>query len=127
MCAVAVRKFTSSTSFTIPRSAVFAPCQYHRFPVPLDKCNKGSGDEIAMDRGAKQMRMRHLRPSRRSLARKSRLEQQIPNERSIVEEGRYFVDFLHDFQSFSFQRLFMYLVPDTYLQHKHNSYGRYFG
>ena len=22
---------------------------------------------------------------------------------------------------------FMYLVPDTYLQHKHNSYGCYFG
>ena len=33
----------------------------------------------------------------------------IPNERSIVEKWRYFVDFLHDFQSFSFQRRFMYL------------------
>ena len=65
--------------------------------------------EQATDRAAKQLCMRHLRPSRRSSARKSWLEQHIPNERSIVEKWRYFVDFLHDFQSFSFQRRFIYL------------------
>ena len=36
------------------------------------------------------------------------LEQHIPNERSIVEKWRYFVDFLHDFQRFSFPRRFIY-------------------
>ena len=64
---------------------------------------------LQIDRAAKQLCMCHLRPSRRSSARKSRLEQHIPNERSIVEKWRYFVDFLHDFQSFSFQRRFIYL------------------
>ena len=60
-------------------------------------------NEYFNDRAAKQLRMRHLRPSQHSSVRKSQLEQHIPNERSIVEKWRYFVDFLHDFQSFSFQ------------------------
>ena len=60
------------------------------------------------DRAEKWLRMRQWRSSRR-LGAKPRLEQNIPNERSIVEKWRYFIDFLHDFQSFSFQRRFIYL------------------
>ena len=44
-----------------------------------------------------------------SLAGKSRLEQQIPNVKSITERWRYFVDFLHDFEGFSFPKRFIYL------------------
>ena len=37
------------------------------------------------DRAEKRLRMRHLRPSRRGSAGKSRLKQQIPNVKSITE------------------------------------------
>ena len=47
--------------------------------------------------------------SRRVSARKSRLKQQIPNVKSITERWRYFVDFLHDFESFYFPKRFIYL------------------
>ena len=60
------------------------------------------------DRAGKWLRMRHWRSSRR-LGAKSRLEQNIPNERSIVEKWRYFVDFLHGFESFYFPKRFLYL------------------
>ena len=62
-----------------------------------------------VDRDEKRLRMRHLRPSRRVSAGKSRLEQQIPNVKSITERWRYFVDFLHDFDSFYFPKRFIYL------------------
>ena len=42
-------------------------------------------------------------------AGKSRLKQQIPNVKSITERWRYFVDFLHDFESFYFPKRFIYL------------------
>ena len=42
-------------------------------------------------------------------AGKSRLTQQIPNVKSITERWRYFVDFLHDFESFYFPKRFIYL------------------
>ena len=44
-----------------------------------------------------------------SSAGKSRLKQQIPNVKSITERWRYFVDFLHDFETFSFPKRFIYL------------------
>ena len=47
--------------------------------------------------------------SRRVSAGKSRLKQQIPNVKSITERWRYFVDFLHDFESFYFPKRFIYL------------------
>ena len=53
--------------------------------------------------------MRHLRPSRCVSAGKSRLKQQIPNVKSITERWPYFVDFLHDFESFYFPKHFIYL------------------
>ena len=61
------------------------------------------------DRAEKRLRMRHLRPSRRLSAGKSRLEQQIPNVKSVTERWRYFVDFLHDCESFYFPKRFIYL------------------
>ena len=45
----------------------------------------------------------------RASAGKSRLKQQIPNVKSITERSRYFVDFLHDFESFYFPKRFIYL------------------
>ena len=42
-------------------------------------------------------------------AGKSRLKQQIPNVKSITERWRYFVDFLHGFESFYFPKRFIYL------------------
>ena len=42
-------------------------------------------DFIRLDRAEKRLRMRHLRPSRRESAGKSRLKQQIPNVKSITE------------------------------------------
>ena len=47
--------------------------------------------------------------SRRVSAGKSRLKQQIPNVKSITESWRYFVKFLHDFESFYFPKRFIYL------------------
>ena len=44
-----------------------------------------------------------------SSAGKSRLEQQISNVKSIAERWRYFVYFLHDFESFSCPKCFIYL------------------
>ena len=44
-----------------------------------------------------------------SSAGKSRLKQQIPNVKSITERWRYFVDFLHGFESFYFPKRFIYL------------------
>ena len=44
-----------------------------------------------------------------SSAGKSRLKQQIPNVKSITKRWRYFVDFLHDFESFYFPKRFIYL------------------
>ena len=38
-----------------------------------------------------------------------RLEQQISNVKSIAERWHYFVYFLHDFESFSFPKRFIYL------------------
>ena len=61
------------------------------------------------NRAEKRLRMRPLRPSRRVSAGKSRLKQQIPNVKSITERWRYFVDFLHDFESFYFPKRFIYL------------------
>ena len=61
------------------------------------------------DRAEKRLRMRHLRAVGGSSAGKSRLEQQISNVKSIVERWRYFVNFLHDFESFSFPKRFIYL------------------
>ena len=42
-------------------------------------------------------------------AGKSRLKQQIPHVKSITERWRYFVDFLHGFESFYFPKRFIYL------------------
>ena len=42
-------------------------------------------------------------------AGKSRLKQQIPNVKSITERWRYFVDFLHGFETFYFPKRFIYL------------------
>ena len=61
---------------------------------------------VLRDRAEKRLRMCHLRPQS---AGKSRLKQQIPNVKSITERWRYFVDFLHDFESFYFPKLFIYL------------------
>ena len=47
--------------------------------------------------------------SRRVSAGKSRLKQQILNVKSITERWCYFVDFLHDFESFYFPKRFIYL------------------
>ena len=60
-------------------------------------------------RAEKRLRMRHLRAVGGSSAGKSRLEQQISNVKSIAERWRYFVYFLHDFESFSFPKRFIYL------------------
>ena len=71
------------------------------------------GKVARSDRAEKRLRMRHLRPSRRgvggSSAGKSRLKQQIPNVKSITERWRYFIDFLHGFESFYFPKRFIYL------------------
>ena len=60
-------------------------------------------------RAEKRLRMRHFRLSRWVSAGKSRLKQQIPNVKSITERWRYFVDFLHDFESFYSPKRFIYL------------------
>ena len=46
--------------------------------------------------------------------RKSRLEQHIPNERSMVNRWRYVVDVLYYFESFAFPRRFIYLRGITF-------------
>ena len=45
----------------------------------------GQQERPTTDRAEKRLRMRHLRPSRRVSAGKSRLKQQIPNVKSITE------------------------------------------
>ena len=47
-------------------------------------------------------------------ARKSRLEQHIPNERSMMNRWRLVVDVLYHFESFSFPRRFIYLRGITF-------------
>ena len=47
-------------------------------------------------------------------AGKSRLKQQIPNVKSITERWRYFVDLLHDFESFYLSKRFIYLRGITF-------------
>ena len=44
-----------------------------------------TSNKHSLDRAEKRLRMRHLRPSRRGSAGKSRLKQQIPNVKSITE------------------------------------------
>ena len=73
------------------------------------RCNTAVQDRGRRDRAEKRLRMRHLSAVGGSSAGKSRLEQQISNVKSIAERGRYFVDFLHDFESFSFPKRFIYL------------------
>ena len=66
-------------------------------------------DPSPADRAEKRLRMCRLWAVGGSSAGKSRLEQQISNVKSIAERWRYFVDFLHDFESFSFPKRFIYL------------------
>ena len=61
------------------------------------------------DRAEKRLRMRHLRAVGGLSAGKSRLEQQISNVKSIAEKVTLFCLFLHDFESFSFPKRFIYL------------------
>ena len=86
------------------RNALVPGRRPRKFPAP-----KFNWHHCRIDRAEKRLRMRHLLPSRRVSAGKSRLKQQISNVKSITERWRYFVDFLQDFESFYFPKLSIYL------------------